>query len=137
MRRSVLLPTLGLLLATALACGGGEVTTTSSDGGDAPAAASSSKGLADWHPVKHCADIEVMSGCFDTMNAELSEDDCLIAVSYKAKPTDGACPAEGRIAACKTEEGMQHYYKTGERSYDMDQAKDWCATIQEGTFIKL
>lgn len=134
MRRPLLLSTLGLLLATALACGGGEVTTS---GDGATTAAPAKTGLDDWKPVKHCADIEVLSGCFDTMNADLSEDDCLIAVSYKAKPTDGPCPSEGRIAACKTDEGMQHYYKTGERSYDMDQAKDWCATIQEGTFIKL
>jgi hypothetical protein len=134
MRKNLLLPTLAGLLAFGLACGGGEVTSTdgSTASGSAPAAAQS-----DWKPVKFCADIEVMSQCFDTDKTELSADDCMIAVSYKALPADGACPSEGRTGSCKIEGGVLHYYSKGKRNFDRSKAKEWCTDVKEGTPISL
>lgn len=133
MKKRILAPTLLGLLAIGLACGGGgEGTTSSSSGSSSPPAAK-----VQWNAIQHCADIEVLSGCFDSEKKDLTEDECLIAVSYKAVPTDGACPAKGRVGSCQTDKGMMHYYSEGERSYDKSRAKEWCKDIHEGRYVEL
>ena len=132
MNKRILAPTLLGLLAIGLACGGdGEGTSSSTSSSSTPAAKVS------WNAVQHCADIEIMSGCFDSEKKDLTEDECLIAVSYQAKPTDGACPTDKRVGSCQTDKGMMHYYANGERNYDQSRAKEWCKDIHEGKFVEL
>lgn len=131
MNQRILAPTLLGMLALGLACGGGDGTSSSSSSGSTPAA------KVQWSAIQHCADIEVMSGCFDSEKKDLTEDECLIAVSYKAVPTDGACPTAGRVGSCQTDKGMMHYYSSGKRSYDKSRAKEWCKDIHEGKYVEL
>jgi hypothetical protein len=131
MNKRILAPTLLGLLAIGLACGGGDGTSSSSSSSSTPAA------KVEWNAIQHCADIEVLSGCFDNVKKDLTEDECLIQVSYKAIPTDGACPTKGRVGSCQTDKGMMHYYSDGKRSYDKSRAKEWCKDIQEGKFVEL
>ena len=135
-----LLPVLATFVALALACGGETTTSTSTEpaAGADPAAAAPAAPASGRKPVKFCEDIANLSQCFDTEATTLTEDDCLMAVSYLAKPQDGACPTEGRSGSCQLKEGgVLHYYSTGGDPYDKDKAKEWCTGVKEGTPIKL
>jgi len=128
--RATLPVTLFVLAGFALACGGSSTSTPSDQPDITPAPAAASN----WHPVKFCEDITNLSQCYDTEKTELSDDDCMMAVSYLAHPQDGACPTEGVSGSCKLADGgVLHYYSRGGEPYDKAKAKEWCKDVKEGT----
>ena len=82
--------------------------------------------------VRHCADITMMSRCLDTERDAVSEDACLLSVSYQARAAAGGCPAEGRVAACQTPDGILHYYGQGGQPYTPERAREQCKSLHEG-----
>ena len=82
--------------------------------------------------MRHCADIAMMSRCLDTQRDEISEDACLLSVSYQAQAAAGGCPAEGRVAACQTRGGILHYYGQGGQPYTPERAREQCKSLHDG-----
>lgn len=82
--------------------------------------------------VRHCADIAMMSRCLDTERDVISGDACLLSVSYQAQSAAGGCPAEGRVAACQTRDGILHYYEQGGQPYTPERAREQCKSLHDG-----
>jgi hypothetical protein len=81
-----------------------------------------------------CDAIEGMSVCMDYETKVAASSGC---PSFEGKVKDGACPAEGRVVACKQKDGsVRNYYKTGGSPHELAYAQKHCKNAMGGTEIK-
>ena len=102
-------------------------------GGEAGATSGSAAAAEPMKVEASCDAIEGMSTCMDYASKAAATAGC---GSFEGKVVDRPCPAEGRVVACKLEDGnVRNYYKTGGSPNEEAYAKGHCKNAMGGTEV--